>query len=261
MVDLHAHLIPGVDDGPEDMEASLAMLRSAEAAGTRVIAATPHLRADFPLVRGEAIRGWCDELRAAIGAGSGIALVAGGEVDLAWARGASEEELRLASYRQAGADLLVETPYGALMPSFESLLHDLVLAGYRVTLAHPELNPTFQADPERLAALVARGYLLQVTARSLTRTRRRSRSRSFARALVSEGIAHVLASDAHSGGSWRPPDLRPGVRAAADLVGRATAEWMVTEAPASVLAGEPLPAPPARVPSRPFFQRVRRRPA
>ena len=244
MIDLHAHVLPGLDDGPETLEDALKLLRAAARDGVRTVAATPHLRADFPGVDVRTIAPLCVALNRAIAPQCEIEVVPGGEVDLVWALDASPEELRLASYGQRGAYLLVETPYGPLPSTLEDLLYSVSIKGYQVLLAHPERNSTFQADPSRLSRLVERGVLLQITAPSLTIAKRRSRSRELALALVREGLAHVIASDAHSAGPWRPPSLRGAVAMAA-TVAPSRAEWMVTDAPAAVLAGERLPEAPA----------------
>lgn len=259
MIDLHAHVLPGLDDGPSDESAALELLHTARAAGTQTIAATPHLRADFPAVRVERLASACARLRAQLGSDRvGPELVVGGEVDLQWALSASDEQLRLASYCQRGLDLLVETPYPPLPRAFEEMLFHVAARGYRVLLAHPERSQSFQRNPDRLEALVTRGTLLQVTASSLLRSRRRSPSSALAHHLVRRRLAHVLASDAHSPGPWRPPHLAAGVDVVARLDGDLAA-WMVGAAPKAILAGEPLPALPAPAGPRILPDRWRRR--
>jgi protein-tyrosine phosphatase len=240
VIDLHTHVLPGVDDGAPDVAAAVQLARDAAAAGVTVLAATPHLRDDHPGVVAGELAGRVQALRDAL-AGVPIELVEGAEVDLGRALAADAEELRLASYGQRGTDLLVETPYGGLPPAFEDLLFRVAARGYRVLLAHPERNRDFQREPRRLAALAERGTLLQVTAASLAEGRRRSSTRRLAHALVAEGVAHVIASDDHGGG-WRA-SLADGVAAAARSA-PARARWMVTEAPAAILAGAPLPPLP-----------------
>lgn len=245
MIDLHSHLLPGIDDGAPDLEHALELARAAVEQGTRVLAATPHLRGDFPDVRAEELAGRCEEIRAAIAeAAIDLEVVQGGEAGVMWAVNASDAQLRAGSYGGRGTDLLVETPYGPLTDAFEQLLLTLSDRGYRLLLAHPENNPTFQRTPERLHEIVERGVLLQVTARSLIRPDRKKGPRSLAVALVRDGLAHVLASDAHSGRLLRPPALRAGAVAAAEIVGEARARWMVEDAPRAILDGEPLPEPP-----------------
>lgn len=241
MIDLHTHVLPGIDDGPAELAGSMALVDAAARDGVEVLCATPHLRADFPAVHVGDISDRCAELEAA--SGNRTRIVPGGEVSVAWAGQADDAALRLASLSQRGSDLLVETPYDSLSAPFEELLFDLAVRGYRVVLAHPERNPSFQRKPARLRALLERGVLVQVTASALVGARR-SPSPRLARALVAEGAAHVLASDAHAANGVRRAGLSAAVGAGRRLAG-ARAEWMVTDAPAAILAGEPLPPPPA----------------
>jgi protein-tyrosine phosphatase len=249
VIDLHAHVLPGIDDGPVSMEEAVETAAVAAREGVRTLAATPHVRPDHPRVRPAELADRTAALRAACAqAGVEIELVSGGEIDLAWAQRADDATLAAASYGGRGHDLLVETPYSELVASFEELVLRLSGRGFRVLLAHPERNPTLQRNPERLRALVDGGTLLQVTAGALTRTDRRSRSRRLAVALLHEGAAHVLASDRH-GAAIARIGLREGVEAASREAG-ARATWMATDAPAAVLAGDPLPPPPAATPRR-----------
>ncbi len=246
MIDLHHHLLPGIDDGPATLEESVAAARHAAADGVRTITATPHVREDHPKVRPHELARRCEELQLRLDASEiPIEVVPAGEVDLLWAQEAADEDLRLVSYAQKGLDLLVETPYGPLPATFEQLLFELQTKGYRLLLAHPERNPTFRSDPARLAALVDRGILLQVTAGALVDGGRSSSSRRLAQHMLESGLAHVIASDSHGSGIRRGA-LSHAVAAAAKRVGE-RAEWMVTAAPAAILAGDRLePPPPAR---------------
>jgi protein-tyrosine phosphatase len=238
LIDLHAHLLSGLDDGPSDEAGTLALAEHVAAAGVRTIAATPHLRHDFPDVRVEELPGRVAALQAQLQAREvALEVVSGGEVDAVWAQHQSDDTLRIASYGGRGTDLLVETPYGELPPVLEELLFRIRTRGFRVLLAHPERNPTFQRDPERLGRLVDGGMLVQVTAASLT-AGKKSRACALAHALIAEGRAHVIASDAHSVGG------RAGLADALATTDHPRARWMVTDAPAAILAGEPLPPPP-----------------
>ena len=146
-VDLHAHVLPGIDDGPSDADGALAMLRAAATAGIGTIAVTPHLRSDFPDVRVTELGRRAQELReAGEMAGIPIHIVSGAEVSLVWALEASDEQLALATYDQGGTDLLVETP-NLNVVGLDSLLYRLRTKGLRVTLAHPERSVPFQRDP------------------------------------------------------------------------------------------------------------------
>jgi protein-tyrosine phosphatase len=204
------------------------------------MAATPHLRSDFPDVHVLDLAERVRSLRTALAAARvDLEVVSGGEVDVLWAQHASDEDLLAASYGGRGTDLLVETPYGELPPIFEDLLFKIRVRGFRILLAHPERNPSFQADPARLVRLVEGGVLVQLTAASVVAGARAGR---LSARLIAEGHAHVIASDMHRAGGRRA-SLR-------DAVGDERARWMVTDAPAAILAGEPLPPMPAVEPRR-----------
>jgi protein-tyrosine phosphatase len=249
VVDLHSHVLPGIDDGARDLDEARELASEAEADGVRVIAATPHLRADHPKVEPQMLAGRVEALQAELlQAGLGIELVSGGEVDVMWAYRASDRDLQLVSYAGRGTDLLLETPYGFLPPVFEDVVEGLRDKGLRILLAHPERSPTFQREPERLAALIRRDVLVQVGADALTDAPRKSPQRRLATRLVEERLAHVLATDAHGPGIGRSPGLTAAV-AAAERVAPGWGRWMAEEAPAAILAGAALD-PPSRLPAR-----------
>jgi protein-tyrosine phosphatase len=250
MIDLHAHVLPGIDDGPPHLDGTLELLKRAVANQTRIIAATPHLRGDFPRVVVEEIGPACRALQECIPPSWNLRVVPGGEVDLLWAQDATDEQLHYASYDNRGTDLLVETPYGPLTGAFENAVYALADRGFRILLAHPELNSSFQQAPERLEALVEGGVLLQITGASLLRTPGKSASSQLARWLVEHDVAHVIASDTHTGGAWRPSEMMAAHRAARHLAPH-RASWMVNAAPAAILAGEPLPPVPPRAANAP----------
>ena len=245
MIDLHVHILPDVDDGPPDLTQSLQLGRAAQADGAQIVAATPHLREDHPRVRPGELADRCATLNTALAeAEIPLEVVSGGELDVLWVLEASPEDLQLASFGQRGTDVLLETPYGAIAPSFEAAIDRLWSLGYRVLLAHPERNRGFQQAPGFLVELVRRGLLVQLTASSVASQDGRSRSRALAWRLIDNGLAHVIASDAHSATTFRPPNLASAVAQLAGLH-PALARWMVIDAPLAVLAGSPLPPVPA----------------
>lgn len=259
-VDLHAHVLPGIDDGPSDEVGALAMVRAASAAGIETIAATPHLRSDFPDVHADELERRCRALReATANDGIDIRIVSGAEVSLVWALDASDDQLALATYDQHGTDLLIETPTFNVV-GLERLLYQLRTKGLRVTLAHPERNVEFQRDPRRLVELTRQGVLLQVNAETLLDRARRSDTDRLARYLCAQGLVHVLASDGHRAAVWRPvtclPDVKP---AAVALVGPERAHWMMQTAPAAVIAGAEIPVAPQLPTVRQRSRLLRRR--
>jgi protein-tyrosine phosphatase len=243
VIDLHTHVLPGIDDGPDDLAGSVAVAEIAAHGGVRTLVATPHLRADHPGVRPGELAERARELSAHLRERRlPVEVLPGAEVDLDAAAALPDAELKLATLGGNGSDLLLETPYGDLPRDFEERVLAVVSRGFRVTLAHPERSDELKAAPERVGALVDRGVLVQLTARSLG-----SRPSATAKLLFERGWAHVLASDAHAL-DRRPPDLGSSVRQAGDAFPHARAEldWMVTAAPEAIVAGRPLPARPAR---------------
>jgi protein-tyrosine phosphatase len=248
-VDIHAHLLPGIDDGPKDVVDALEMARAAAAASTVTLAATPHLRADFPNVEVHELADRCRTLgEIIVRERIPLRIVSGAEVSLVWALEASDEQLVLASYGQRGTDLLIETPGD--VAAISQNLYVLRYREFRITLAHPERSREFQRNPAHLELLGDQGVLLQVNAQSLLLPRRNS-TRKLAEHLCRNGRAHVLASDGHRAASRRRVSaLADGVKAAGALVGDARARWMACGVPEAILAGEPLPEAPAIEPGR-----------
>lgn len=231
------------------MSGTVAMAEVAARAGTTALVATPHLRPDHPAVRPHELleRAW--EANTVLRRYDlEVLVVPGAELALAAAVELSNEELRAATIGGNGRDLLLETPYGPLPSVFEEVVQGLVARGFRLTLAHPERNPTFQQRPHRLRRLVEdSGALVQLTAGAFTRPRR-SRSRSMAVTALTGGFAHALASDAHAATGERVPDMNPGLRAARALVPAAAAElgWMTQAVPLAIVEGRELPPRPPR---------------
>ena len=243
-IDIHAHVLPGIDDGPDSLDQALAMARAAVESGISTIAATPHLRSDFPGVVVPEIAGRCADLNAALNrAQIALDVLPAAEVSLTWALEATDEQLRLASYGQRGTDLLIETPFSQVI-GLDRFLYQLRTKGFRITLAHPERSSSFQQDDEALRNLVDQGVLLQLNADSLLGSARRGAGR-VAQGLLRAGLVHAIASDGHRGDSWRPVTrLSEAVDAAEDLVGRAYAQWLTADAPTAILRGAELPGPP-----------------
>jgi protein-tyrosine phosphatase len=245
VIDLHSHVLPGLDDGARDLDEAVAICRAAAEDGIEAIAATPHVRDDFPTTPTQ-METALAELRAAIG--DLVRLVPGGELDLGRLDGPPEE---LARFALAGNPkyLLVETPYAGWPLDLPEKLFRLLAEGITPVLAHPERNAEVQQRPELLESIVAGGTLVQVTAASVD-GRMGGRARSCAATLVERNLVHLIASDAHA------PSLRAiGMSAAAAALGdEALARWLTVEVPRSILEHEPMPPRGAR-PRRRLFRR------
>lgn len=255
MIDLHAHVLPGIDDGPGTLESSLELARAAVADGVTVMAATPHVRDDYPTDAVTMTR-LLDELRAAMASDAiPLELLPGGEVALERVRSLPVSDLQGFGLGGNPGYLLVEFPYHGWPLDLSELLFRLVAQGVTPVLAHPERNDVVQRAPEKLKALVSSGCLVQLTAASAA-GRLGRRSRAAATQLLELGLAHLLASDAHAAG------LRgAGLSAAAVAVGGGQlAEWLTCELPAAIVARTELPPRPAEHRGR-RWPRVSRKPA
>jgi protein-tyrosine phosphatase len=250
VIDLHAHILPGLDDGPATPEAAVAMARAAVAAGTRALATTSHVNHGFGLGPAElgAARAALAERLAAEGVE--LELLAGGEIAPERLPDLDDDALRALALG-GGPHVLLECPFSPVGAGMDMMVADLQRRGFGVVLAHPERSPSFMREPERLAVLVERGALAQVTTGSLA-GRFGERVRRAAEDMLRRGLLHVLASDAHDA-VHRPPDLR----AAGDALDERQAEWMTSAAPAAILAGRPLPERPPLPRSRGVRARLR----
>lgn len=240
-VDLHCHVLPGVDDGPPTLDDALDLARAATAAGTREIVATPHVNHDrfiAPRDIAPAVAALGEHVAAA---GIDVAIRPGAEIALSRVFDLDEDDLRLLRLG-GGPYLLLESPFASVAGSFDSIILDVQSRGHGVLLAHPERCPAFQRDPSRLAALVAGGVLVQVTAGALSGDFGR-RVREFALQLLADDMVHVVASDAHDA-RRRPPGTLAAVRdLEPELPGvTARASWYCAEVPAAILSGSPIPA-------------------
>ncbi|MEV4421672.1 CpsB/CapC family capsule biosynthesis tyrosine phosphatase [Patulibacter sp. NPDC049589] len=242
MIDLHCHILPGIDDGPDDLEGSLAMAREHVARGTGVVVATPHVGWDYPNTP-EVIEAGVAEVNAALRAeGIELEVLAGAEVALTRAVDMSAEQL--AGLRLGdGPWLLLEAPISVDSPGIEGLVGIVQSRGVRVLLAHPERCASFHTDPGLLERLVAAGCLAQVTAGALTGFFGRT-VQGAARRYVDAGLIHVVASDAHD-----DAHRAPGMSAPMEEAGYGPlAPWMGADVPRALLDGVPVPPRPAFAP-------------
>ena len=250
MIDLHCHVIPGIDDGPDTVDESLRLCEAARAAGTETIIATPHLNWEYPHVDAIVIHNALAHLRSVLAeADIDVSVRAGAEMSLTRLPDVSDAEvgvLRLG----AGPYVLVECPHHAAATIWiEGALRAFAERGYQIVLAHPERSSSFRKQPSMLTGLIDDGMLSCITARSLIGGYG-SLAQTYAWELLAEGLVHAIASDAHDV-SRRPPDLRPALEAAGLEPGHI--DYFIGEAPAAILAGDPVPAPP-RIFQRPSRQ-------
>jgi protein-tyrosine phosphatase len=240
VIDLHSHILPGLDDGVESLSAAVEVARAAVRDGITVIAATPHVRNDYPTSAEEMERA-LEETRAALAAeGIRLELLAGGEIGLDRLSLLEEDELHRFALGGSKQALLLEFPYFGWPLALEQTVFELRVRGWRPVLAHPERNDEVQTNPHRLAHLVEAGALIQLTAASLDGRLGRA-TRATAMRLLEGGYAHLIGSDAHA------PSLREvGLSAAAAAVGDPPlARWLTVDVPRAIVDDAPIVARPS----------------
>jgi len=244
VIDLHAHVLPGLDDGVRSPEEAVALAREAVAAGVTTMAATPHVRDDYPTTP-EQMESGVAALRARLAAeGIPLDLVHGAELSIDRAGSFDRDTLRRLTIAQRDRHLLLEFPYVGWPIMLEALIERLGELGLTAILAHPERNPQVQERPERLEAAVQAGALVQLTAASVLGQSGRSARRTSER-LLRIGLAHLLAGDSHGPGSRGTL-----AAAAAELGDERLARRLSQEVPAAICAGEAVPAAPRHHGSR-----------
>jgi protein-tyrosine phosphatase len=244
VIDLHSHILPGLDDGVESPEEARELARLSAGEGIEAIAATPHVRGDFPTTVEQMEQGVAAVRADLAEAGIELEVLHGGEIALERLGELTPDDLERFTLAQTGRYLLLETPYFgsplALVPAVRSLRD----SGLTAVVAHPERNADVQRRPQLLESLVELGALVQITAASLD-GRFGKPSRSAAKQLLRQRLGHLIASDAHG------PRLRDaGLSAAVEAVGDAgLAHYLVDEVPRAIVLGAPV-RPPPRLPGR-----------
>lgn len=236
--EIHFHLLPGLDDGPETMEDTLELARAAAAEGTSAIVATPHVRGDFVTdvsVLPDLVR----EVQERIdGEALGITVSCGAELGADMVGRLDQTELETVAAGPRGRRwLLLETPFGGIGEHFHAAAQELRERGFTVVLAHPERSVTlFDHRSLELRRELSRGSLLQVNGGSLLGHHGPEVKRAALR-LVRIGLVGAVASDAHSIRRGRTPLLaaaRTAMRE--DGVPARRAEHLTGPAPAQLVA-------------------------
>ncbi len=239
MIDIHHHLLPGLDDGARDLDVSLAMVEMAIADGITHIVCTPHSSHRY-YFDPERIATLFAELQDAVSGRFGDAITLGLGCDFHLMFENIEDAQRHPTrYTINGHNyLLVEFPDSAISPNTAQTFYQLSLSGMTPIITHPERNPILARQPERMADWLKAGALIQVTANSLTGRFGQTAEQS-AWWLLEHQWVHFLATDAHDVQS-RPPRLRAAFDLVADQYDPATAERLCIANPRAVFYGEPL---------------------
>lgn len=236
MIDIHCHILPGLDDGAESIEIACSMAEMAIADGITHVIATPHASSNYAFVP-ELVKQRRDEIQSRF---EGLLAIATGcDFHLSFEnlqnirQDAARFTLNQKSY------LLVEFADYSIPPSLDHALHDLHLAGLHPIITHPERNPLIRAQPDRLFAWLRQGCYAQVTAQSLFGKFGRS-AQEVTEDWLDIGAVHFLASDAHNVTS-RPPRLREAFDYLAKTRGEDVARGLLVENPLAAFEGRALP--------------------
>ena len=260
MIDLHHHLLPGIDDGAVDLPMALEMARMAVADGIRTVACTPHIYPGLYENTGDGIRAAISSLQAELdAAGIALKLVEGADVHLApgLIQGIRDRSVpTLAGSRY----LLLEPPHHVAPPRFEDSVFQLMADGYVPVITHPERLSWIEQHYEVFQRLVHAGAWMQVTGGALV-GRFGARPKYWAERMLDESLVHILATDSHHI-DRRPPQLAEARDAAAARLGDAEALNLVCVRPRGIVANtapELLPPLPDQRPPRRaagFWQRL-----
>ena len=246
MLDLHCHLLPGIDDGAVDLDMALEMARMAVADGIRVVACTPHIYPGMYENNADGIRAAIASLQAELDQRDiDLKLVEGADVHLAPDLVGDIKAGRVPTI--AGSRyLLLEPPHHVAPPRFEDSVFALTMAGYVPVITHPERLSWIEGQYDVFERLVKGGTWMQLTAGSIT-GRFGKRPQYWAERMLDENMVHIVATDAHHP-RRRPPLLAEGRDAAARRVGEQEAVHMVCTRPQGIIDNvEPGALPPLGV--------------
>ena len=267
MIDLHNHILPGLDDGPQTFEETIEMCRISLRDGIRTIVATPHTLNSVYETSRSTILAKVRELNAAIREknlstsspeillGSeirqphnpgpeflhdstnpvGLKILPGADVHFSEEVLSSPNPDRVTTIADGGKFLLLEFPFGGVPYRAEAVLFDLLARRITPIISHPERNLEIARRPQRYMNMVQMGCLGQITGASLTGGFG-GEAKQAAENLLRKNQVHFIATDAHSA-NGRPPVLSEAVRAAAKIIGKEQAWKMVTEYPQAILEG------------------------
>lgn len=233
MVDIHSHIVFGVDDGSKTIEESVAMLELAAESGTTDIVATPHsdlkYRFDYELV-GQRIAEMQDRV------GDRIRIHRGCDFHLFFdnIRGvlADSSRFTINGHRY----LMVEFAELSIPRTISDVFKDMIQHDITPVITHPERNALLMGNVKQLVDWIRLGCLIQVTGQSFT-GRFGKAAEAGCRKLMDQNMVHFVASDAHDT-QWRPPDLREPWKHVVAEYGEETAERLFVTNPRMTLTGE-----------------------
>ncbi len=254
MIDIHCHILPGIDDGAQNIEETLEMCRIAVDDGITTTVASPHQHNGVYHNSFESIVKGVQEVSAVLHTENiPLTLLPGADVHIEIDTGEQIERGEIMTINNNKRYFLLEFPSHTIPPNIDKIIFQLLLKNITPVLTHPERIIEVQENPSVIYHIVSQGVLSQITAMSITGGFGRM-AKKCARTLLEHNLAHLIASDAHST-EHRPPVLSEGVEAAARIVGKEQAMRMVTSIPEAVVQGVPAPflEPPLEVTRKRFW--------
>ncbi len=253
-VDIHCHILPGIDDGASCLADSLEMAAMARADGISTIIATPHANHEYPprpaeelLQRVASLQEEIDRVRVP------LRILPGADVQITETLPASVRERRILTLADTGRYILVELPHDIYIP-IEGLMGELKTLGIRLILSHPERNQGIQGNLGLVGSLIERGCLMQVTAGSILGEFGRE-PKAVALHMLKHRLVHFVATDAHSPRN-RKPLLHEAYKSVAALTEQAYAEQIFKQFPTAVAQGKPIVVSRPQKPTRSLFARL-----
>jgi len=236
VIDLHCHILPGIDDGAKTPEESLKMAEIAFRDGIRTIVATPHVMGVHSNNVREVEKSIANLADAFSTNGINIRLISGADVPLSYGLMDKIKGGEAGTINNGMKYILLELPSYNVPPKVKDLIFELRINGITPVITHPERNLMIQKDAGIMHDMVIMGALCQVTAMSITGDFGKIPQKSAAM-LLERRLVHVIATDAHSA-DYRPPVLSKAVEAAANILGNYDeAERMVKDVPAAIISG------------------------
>lgn len=249
MIDIHCHILPGIDDGPLTLNESIEMCRMASTDGIKTIVATPHFNPGAYENSSDKIFRLIEDLETELkNEKIEIKILPGADIAITPELPDYFKKEEYLTINRTGRYFLAEFPPASVPPKWDAFLLSLLSSGIVPIITHPERNPWFIEHPDALYSVVSKGVMVQITAMSITGGFGEDIQR-YSIFLLQNNLAHVIATDAHSA-AYRPPVLSDAVKFAADVIGEERAKALVTTVPAAIIEGKPASFPEPIQPRR-----------